>query len=251
VLATVSYNAAQSLYLSYTEGESAFFAGPVYDFGTAYSGETKVHVFQVKNVWQSPRTIERVAAECGCAVFGTDIQGTTIDVGESIDVPVRWVVPNRLGRVKTKMMLVFSEGVPTRMSLVIGAQVRQRLAFSRDRVFIEAETNDARSQTFTVERLASAPPFELVRVSTDTEFLAATLEDNHELESTDAEASWRVTVSTVPPLPKERIDGHVFFHGSRPDMPPVSLPAVVFIRPVEEPEGLAGPSTERPTTRPP
>jgi hypothetical protein len=231
MLATVLINAGYTLYLRYRPVAPTAVVGPVHDFGAVFFGETKEHVFHVDNHWGSARTIARVASECGCAVPGAELQGKTVDAGEAFDIPVRWTLPNRLGPAKTSLMIFFTEGVPARMSLVMKARVRQRLALSPDRIDIETSGADVRSETVTVAPLPNAPRFELARVSTDSQYILATLATTGEQTSNAGKGPWRVTVSTVPPLPSGRIEGHIFFHGSDPQMTPVTLHAVVQVRP--------------------
>jgi len=94
-IATVLYSAGQFVYLNYGTPEAAPTVVLVHDFGTVSSGEKAQHVFQVTNAWSSPLVIDRISHECGCTTLGAELEGRSIGVGETIEVPVRWTAPDK------------------------------------------------------------------------------------------------------------------------------------------------------------
>lgn len=203
----------------------------VHDFGTAYSGQTRQHVFRVANRWDKPVVVRHVVAECGCTTLDNDLVGKTIAVGQELAVPVKLLVPFTEGEFRKRAFVHFSEDDPRPLLLEMRARIRQIVSYSAPRVEITARsTSDVRSQTFTVAHVLGAPPFKLARVSTSTPTLRAEFEALTDSEAMEAD-TWRVKVTTVPPLAEVRTGGNVFLHAIDPEAQPLVVRAVVAVEP--------------------
>jgi hypothetical protein len=231
-VATVLYNAGHIVY-SNLGGWFAANSGPVHDFGILFAGETREHVFRLENVWSSPVTIAGISSPCGCTTVATELKGKTVDVGEVIEVPVRWTTAYSEGDFTKKVAINFVDSARGPLWLTMRGQVKPRFICSPNKISIEADSkNDLRSQTLTIKQVSGAPPFELVKVTTNTEFLSATF-DAAEKSVAGNVVAWRVTVTTVPPLREGRVEGNVFLQASDPTLKLVPLSAVVSVQPGE------------------
>ncbi len=156
-LVTVIYNARHFAGIG-----SAADADAVHDFGTLFSGETRGHVFRVKNAWNGPLVVDGVVTECGCTVVEAELKGKTVDVGSVIEVPVRWTAAYKEGDLTKRVLVYFTDSERPPLRLTMKARVKLRFVCSPERIAIEAvSTNDAQSQTFTVTQVPGAPPFDL------------------------------------------------------------------------------------------
>jgi hypothetical protein len=159
------------------------------------------------------------------------LNGKTVEVGEVLEVPVRWTTPYTEGELAKRAFVHFSDNECPPLLLTIRARVRRSIICSVDLIDIKAtSTKDSRSQTFTVAQVPNAPPFELARVSTNVPTLRADFEPFGRARLGKVN-TWRVTVTAVPPLGKGKKVGSVFLHASDPSLQAISLQAVVAVGP--------------------
>jgi hypothetical protein len=226
-VATLAFCAGQAVYFSFVHrrGDRVF----EHDFGTVFSGETREYVFRARNNIGKPVVVSGVVSECGCTAVDGELEGTTIDAGSAIEVPLRWTAPSTKGKFNKRVFVHFTDRSRPPLKLRIRASVRPRISCSPDHVDIDAaSTYDAQARTVTVSLVSGAPPFELARVSTDTSLLSAAWEP---VGKSGDRPRWRVTIKTVPPLREGRIEGNVFLHASDPTLEPVPLIARLSVRP--------------------
>ncbi len=232
-LATVLYNVGRSVDPAADGGNSALQAGYVHDFGTVYLMETREHVFRVQNVWGSPLVIDRVISGCGCTAIGTDLEGRKVEIGETFEVPVRWIAHNASGTFSSNVLVTFQDAARSPLRLKVRVTVVPQIVYSPERFVIEATSaNDTRSQSLTVTCVAGTQRFELASVTTNSEILSATFDPARHSESGEV-VEWTVTVTTVPPLPEGRRSCNVFLQSADPALAPLGIPAEVTLDPVE------------------
>ncbi len=178
---------------------------PIFTFGQAFVGDNIDHTFHVVNVGRQPIQISRVWTECGCTAVGIDLNGRLIEPQQSFDVPVRLALStSEAGNMERKVIVEFADKPGHRLLLKLTGRVEPRWSWSPQLVVFDAlSASQQSSRVITVTRNRDLPPATIERVDSSASWLHAEFE---RCSSCSDARSWRITVSTVPPLVNGRQD---------------------------------------------
>lgn len=197
---------------------------PVYEFGRAFQGGVLEHTFHVVNLGRKPITIERVTAACGCTTLRRVLEGMTVAPQGEFDVPVRLdltAVP--LGETEKPVVVKFAGEPPLQLTLKLRGTVEAEWSWSpRAVVFPGLGTGEVVSETVVLTQHPEAPLAEIGHVA-----VPSLLRAEVEPAGDEGGRHWRLTLSTVPPLPPGRRDLDVYV--SRSDSPSLIGPIHVTL----------------------
>jgi hypothetical protein len=180
---------------------------PVYDFGRAFQGDVLEHTFHVVNLGRQPITIERVTAACGCTTLRRALEGMTVAPQGEFDVPVRLDLASvPLGKAEKPVVVKFAGAPPLQLTLKLRGTVVPEWSWSpRSVVFQGIGTGEVVSETIVLTQHPEASPAEIGHVAVPPLLRAEVAPAGDE-----GGRAWRLTLSTVPPLPPGRRDLDVY-----------------------------------------
>jgi len=201
---------------------------PVFDFGLAFVADTVDHTFHVTNVSPRPLQIEKIMASCGCTTVATNLVGTSIDPGQSFDVPVRLMLSgSEKGEFERPVLVRFAGEPRLQLTLKLKGRVEKRWKWSTETVIFDGlHADEAASRTIELTRHPDAPPEEAPQILAPPRSLLRLDAENG--PSSGTEGSRRITITTVPPLPPGRHEFSLYAYTPGPSgVPPVRVILIV------------------------
>ncbi len=196
----------------------------IFDFGTVQRGAVLKHVFELFNYGTAPLQISDVQPACGCTTAGEWTR--TIPPGGRGTIPVRFETAQFAGPISKLITVVSNDSVTPQGTLEIKGTIRTPVSLSAPVAIFPAVTDPTRplSRTITVKHEVDG----LLRVEllpTETKVFAAALREKVPGREFDLE------LTTVPPLGSGTHNARFELKTSNPDMPVVTVQAVVTVLP--------------------
>ena len=180
---------------------------PVFEFGRAFRGRVVEHTLHVVNLSRQPVTIERVTASCGCTTLAKKLEGTTIEPQATFDVPVRLDLANSaLGEIDRPVTVKFVGEPRLELTVKLVGVVEAEWEWEPETVVFEnLQPDSVESRTVTLTQHPEAPWAELGHIA-----VSEILRSEVARVGGEAAREWRLTLTTVPPLPPGRRDLTVY-----------------------------------------
>ncbi len=196
----------------------------IFDFGTVPRGAVLKHVFELFNYGTEPLVISDVLPACGCTTAGEWTR--TLPPGGRGTIPVRFETAQFAGPISKLITVVSNDPVTPQGTLEIKGTVRTPVSLSSPVAIFPAVTDPTRplSRTVTVKHeVDGALRVELLPAETRA-FTAA-------LRETVPGREFELVLTTVPPLGTGTHNARFELKTSNPDMPVVTVQAVVTVLP--------------------
>lgn len=195
-----------------------------HDFGSVPKGPSVRYDFKVLNTGSAPLEISAVQPACGCTTAGEWTR--RIEAGGSGTIPIQFATAGFTGPV-TKTVTITSND-PTRHLAVleITASIWTPIQISNPVVIFPAltELDQVVTRTATI-RNQVAGTVTLTDLKIDNPVFRP------ELKETVPGREYELTITTVPPLATGTQTAHVTMKTSNPDMPELTVQAVVTVLP--------------------
>lgn len=195
---------------------------PIFDFGQVFVGDVVNHKFRIGNVSRNSIEIDKVIASCGCTTLGKDLGGLSVAPGASFEVPVKLTLSkSEQGVIERQIVVRFREHPDAQLTLRLKGRVLNRWSWSTNRVVFDKVASDAEA-TREVEltlhpnalQVESAPTVH----SSGNSPIQVTVKPD---QISPANRSWRVFISTKPPVPPGRHE--VALMTNLEDCPPLQV----------------------------
>ena len=208
---------------SAADGEPDIFCEkPEFDFGEAKIADIVEHTFVVKNNGDGVLEVTEARPTCGCTVV--DFKGATAQPGEEIEIPIKLDLKARRGP-QHKTVRVFSNDPDTpEMHLKIKGNSTTDIQISVDRFHFNQIAENA-EETITADiTIAEGVTAHVLDASSNVE------EFKVELETVETGKTYKVHVSTIPPIEKKSVMGAVRILTDLPgeDQIPISATASIM-----------------------
>ncbi|MFG0294646.1 MAG: DUF1573 domain-containing protein [Maioricimonas sp. JB045] len=238
LLAVVVGRNAWQAYSQYRHPPALSCSQPVFEFGTAISGDPISHTFTVKNVGRSPLEILDVHAQCGCTTVRDTLKGQMVPPGEQFDVPVTLqTTPSDSGPLEKSLSIRFAGDSQRKLTLTVKGIVEPPWTWSPAIVSLaDVSRETADSRQILVRQHPDLEPAEVTHLS-QSPFLDATF--RRAPDAVDGNR-WIIDVRPSNDASPGRHEGAIYF--STTDSPELIGPIRVIMT-VPRPAGAtAGPS---------